>query len=573
MARAPVAWRRPNSRKPTTMLAAARAAMTMLSQRFQTRRVVKAHQAVAATTATLRAVTTSCEKIWPRLPTITWSSPAASGARPARAATAHHLGVARPGSPLVIRSISRRPARDQRSSPIDSQRSDAIVFFGATGDLAYKEIFPALRGLVQRNRLDVPVIGVARSGWDLAGLRRRARESVEHDAGGKGKVDEEAFARLSELLRYIDGDYKEASTFRRLRKELGDARRPLHYLAIPPSMFATVTEGLAASGCIDAARVIVEKPFGRDLASARELNQILHRHLPEDRIFRMDHFLGKEPIQNILYLRFANALLEPIWNARYVRQMQITMAEDFGIKGRGAFYEEAGAIRDVLQNHLLQVLALLAMDAPAVHTPDATRQERSRLIEAIPPLDRSSVVRGQFRGYRDEPGVAADSAVETYVAARLAIDTWRWAGVPFYIRAGKRLPVTDTEVLVEFRRPPLELFGELIPARSNHLRLHLGPDVRIELGMRVKVPGDQLIGEDEELEAANFAVGGRSPYERLLGDAMRGDTDLFARQDAVEAEWRVVDPVVGDDATPLYEYDPGTWGPEEADQLIAGDGT
>jgi glucose-6-phosphate 1-dehydrogenase len=319
--------------------------------------------------------------------------------------------------------------------------------------------------------------------------------------------------------------------------------------------------------------VVVEKPFGRDLASARELNQILHRHLPEDRIFRMDHFLGKEPIQNILYLRFANAVLEPIWNARYIRQMQITMAEDFGVKGRGAFYEEAGAIRDVLQNHLLQVLALLAMDAPAVHTPDATRQERTRLVQAIRPLDRSSVVRGQFRGYREEPGVAADSGVETYVAARLAIDTWRWAGVPFYIRAGKHLPVTDTEVLVEFRRPPLELFGELIPARSNHLRLHLDPDVRIELGVRVKVPGDQLIGQDVELVAADHPTGGRPPYERLLGDAMVGDSELFARQDTVAAQWRVVDPVVGDDSTPLYAYDQGTWGPEEANQLIAGDGS
>jgi glucose-6-phosphate 1-dehydrogenase len=286
----------------------------------------------------------------------------------------------------------------------------------------------------------------------------------------------------------------------------------------------------------------------------------------------MDHFLGKEPIQNILYLRFANALLEPIWSARYVRQMQITMAEDFGVRGRGGFYEEAGAIRDVLQNHLLQVLALLAMDAPAVHTPDAIRQERSRLIQAIRPLDRSSVVRGQFRGYREEPGVAPDSAVETYVAARLAIDTWRWAGVPFYIRAGKRLPVTDTEVLVEFRRPPLELFGELIPDRSNHLRLHLGPDVRVELGLRVKLPGDHLIGQDVELVAADYPTGGRLAYERLLGDAMEGDTELFARWDAVEAEWRVVDPVLGEDAIPLYEYDPGTWGPVEADQLVAGDG-
>jgi glucose-6-phosphate 1-dehydrogenase len=445
------------------------------------------------------------------------------------------------------------------------------VFFGATGDLAYKEVFPALYGLVHRHRLDVPIIGVARSGWDLARLRERARESLEADLG-KGKVDEESLARLSKLLRYIDGDYADARTFQRLRKAMGEARRPLHYFAIPPSMFGTVTEGLAAAGGLDGARVIVEKPFGRDLASARELNRIIHRHLPEDRIFRMDHFLGKEPIQNILYLRFANAFLEPIWDARYIRQMQITMAEDFGVQGRGAFYEEAGAIRDVLQNHLLQVLALLAMDAPAVQAPDATRHERARLIQAIRPLDRSSVVRGQFRGYRDEPGVAPDSAVETYVAARFAIDTWRWSGVPFYVRAGKRLPVTDTEVLVEFRRPPLELFGELIPARSNHLRLHLGPDVRIELGLRVKVPGDQLIGEDVELVAADRPSAGKPPYERLLADAMGGDTELFARQDAVEAAWRVIDPVLGADATPLYEYEPGSWGPEEADQLIAGDG-
>jgi glucose-6-phosphate 1-dehydrogenase len=465
-------------------------------------------------------------------------------------------------------AVSAQHVPDPRSDPIDKQPSDAIVFFGATGDLAYKQIFPALLGLVERNHMDVPIIGVARSGWDLAKLRKRARESVEQ----QGKVNDEAFDKLSSLLGYIDGDYADPRTFQRLRKALGDAERPLHYLAIPPTMFATVTEGLAAAKCIDGARVIVEKPFGRDLASAIELNQVLHRHLPEDRIFRMDHFLGKEPIQNILYLRFANALLEPVWNARYVRQMQITMAEDFGVQGRGAFYEEAGAIRDVLQNHLLQVLALLAMDAPAVHAPDATRKERSRIIQAIRPLDRSSVVRGQFRGYRDEPGVAPGSAVETYVAARLAIDTWRWSGVPFYIRAGKHLPVTDTEVLVEFRRPPLELFGELIPARSNHLRLHLGPDVRIELGLRVKLPGDQLIGEDVELEAANIAAGSRPPYERLLGAAMHGDTELFARQDMVEAEWRVVDAVLGEDTTPLYEYDPGTWGPAEADELIAPDG-
>jgi glucose-6-phosphate 1-dehydrogenase len=451
---------------------------------------------------------------------------------------------------------------------IDHEQSDAIVFFGATGDLAYKQIFPALQALVQRDRLDVPIIGVARSGWSVDRLRARARDSLKQH----GKVDEDAFKRLSSLLRYIDGDYTDPKTFTRLRKALGDSQRPLHYLAIPPSMFAAVIEGLAASGSIGGARVIVEKPFGRDLASARELNRVLHRHLRERDIFRMDHFLGKEPVQNLLYLRFANALLEPVWNARHVGSMQITMAEDFGVQGRGAFYEEAGAIRDVLQNHLLQVLALLTMDPPPVNAPDAIRQERSRLLAAVRPLDRSSVVRGQFRGYREEPGVASDSGVETYVAARLAIDTWRWAGVPFFIRAGKRLPVTATEVLVEFHRPPLELFGELVPARSNHLRLRLGPDVRIALGLRVKVGGDQLIGEDVELEVANRPPEGRPPYERLLGDAMHGQTELFARQDAVEAEWRVVDPVVGEDVTPLYEYEPGSWGPQEADQLVADGG-
>ena len=462
----------------------------------------------------------------------------------------------------------RHPNRRSKEGSIDHQRSDAIVFFGATGDLAYKQVFPALYGLVERKWLSVPIIGVARSGWDLERLRARARESLEQ----RGEVDEDAFAELAGLLRYIDGDYTDPKTFTRLRKTLGDAERPLHYLAIPPSMFATVTEGLAGADCIHGGRVIVEKPFGRDLASARELNKILHRHLPEDRIFRMDHFLDKEPVQNILYLRFANSLLEPVWNARHVRSVQITMAEDFGVQGRGAFYEEAGAIRDVLQNHLLQVLALLAMDPPAPGAPDAIRQERTQIIQAIRPLDRSSVVRGQFRGYRQEPGVAPDSGVETYVAARLAIDTWRWAGVPFYIRAGKRLPLTATEVLVEFRRPPLEVFGELIPRRSNHLRLRLGPEVRIAVGLRVKVGGDQLVGEDVELEVANRPPEGRPAYERLLGDAMHGETELFARQEAVEAEWRVVDPVIGQDATPLYEYDPGSWGPMEANQLLTADG-
>ena len=448
--------------------------------------------------------------------------------------------------------------------------SDAFVFFGATGDLAYKKIFPALQAMIRRGELDMPLIGMSRGGWSLDRLRERAHASLSENGG----VDEDAFARLSSLLQYIDGDYGDPDTFRRLKQALGPASRPIHYLAIPPSMFGTVVRGLAASGCNTDARVIVEKPFGRDLASAQELNRELHEVFPESSVFRIDHYLGKEAVRNLLYFRFANTFLEPVWNRTYVDSVQITMAEEFGVQGRGAFYEEVGTIRDVVQNHLLQVLSLLAMDAPAGRDPESLRAEKLRLFRAIRPLRPDEVVRGQFRGYRDEAGVAADSQVETFAALRLHIDTWRWAGVPFYIRAGKKLAITSTQVVVDLKRPPLQIFDHIPLSESNYFRFRLSPEVVISTGARGKMPGEGREGQQIELVARSTRNGGKSPYEQLLGDAIEGDTTLFTRDDSVEEAWRIVEPVLpdshGNHNTPATIYEPGSWGPDAAIKLVSG---
>lgn len=446
-------------------------------------------------------------------------------------------------------------------------RSDVLVFFGATGDLAHKQIFPALQALVQHGHLDIPVVGVARSGWTLEQLKARAKDSVEQHGG----LDPTAFAQLCTQLRYVDGDYRDTGTFTRLRQVLDGAQRPLHYLAIPPSLFATVAEGLARSGCARDARVVVEKPFGRDLASARALNRVLHAHFPEEAIFRIDHYLGKEPVQNLVYFRFANPVIEASWDTRHVESVQITMAENFGVAGRGKFYEETGAIRDVVQNHMLEVIACLAMECPAGKGHEALRDERGRLLRAVRTLGPSDVVRGQFRGYHQEPGVSSDSQVETFAAVRFFIDNARWKGVPFFVRAGKCLPVTATEVLVRFRHPPRAVLDEISPPRADYCRFQLSPEVVLALGMGVKRPGELLTGEGIELIASHQAADEMKPYERLLGDAVNGDATLFAREDSVEAAWRVVDPVLGA-ATPLHDYDPASWGPPEVDRFLSPEG-
>jgi glucose-6-phosphate 1-dehydrogenase len=446
-------------------------------------------------------------------------------------------------------------------------RSGALVLFGVTGDLAHKQIFPALYAMVKRGELTVPVIGVAFPKWSIERLQKRITQSIKSTCGIDNR---RALHTLLSLFSYVSGDYKDPATFAKIKQALGPARRPAHYLAIPPSLFETVITNLAAAGLAKDARVIIEKPFGRDLASAKELNRIAHAAFPEDSIFRIDHFLGKEAIMNLLYFRFANSYLEPIWNRNYVASVQITMAENFGVKGRGAFYETAGCLRDVIENHLFQIVALLAMEAPATRNYGSVQSEKAQVFEAMRPLTPDDVVRGQYAGYRQEADVAKNSDVETFCALRLFIDSWRWAGVPWYLRSGKDLPVTATEVLVELKPPPQRLFEDSVSkdSRANYLRFRISPDASIALATRVKLPGHEYIGEQRELFLSEELAGEEPPYERLLGDAMRGDGALFTREDAVEAAWAVVDPVLKKHHR-VKVYKPGTWGPKEANSILA----